>query len=117
MLALKVARRTEKQQQTMSGYVLGAGRSVKERETERESEEQDTNRRWCRYTVLAVMVVTMVLGAVFWRVAPKEDRTVWRSTVSLVLAMMFLMWAFTYLCQLHPLVAPRRSDLRPEYAE
>lgn len=69
------------------------------------------------YTVLAVMIVTMIAGAVFWRYAPKEDQTVWRSTVSLSLAMMFLMWAFTYLCQLHPLVAPRRSDLRPEYAE
>lgn len=38
-MALKVARRTEKQQQTMSGYVLGAGRSVKEREGEREREK------------------------------------------------------------------------------
>ncbi|CDK24639.1 unnamed protein product [Kuraishia capsulata CBS 1993] len=27
------------------------------------------------------------------------------------------MWAITYLSQLHPLVAPRRSDLRPEFAE
>ncbi|CAY70081.1 Vacuolar H+ ATPase subunit e of the V-ATPase V0 subcomplex [Komagataella phaffii GS115] len=42
---------------------------------------------------------------------------VWRSTVLLTLAMCWLMWAFTYLAQLHPLVAPRRSDLRPEYAE
>ncbi|CUM63253.1 unnamed protein product [Priceomyces carsonii] len=24
------------------------------------------------------------------------------------------MWAITYLSQLHPLEAPRRSDLRPE---
>lgn len=43
--------------------------------------------------------------------------SVWRSTVILSMAMMFLMWAITYLSQLHPLVAPRRSDLRPEFAE
>lgn len=70
-----------------------------------------------RYTVLGVMILTLIAGTVFWKFAPKEDQTVWRSTVSLALAMMFLMWAFTYLCQLHPLVTPRRSDLRPEYAE
>ncbi|CAI1873159.1 hypothetical protein SEUBUCD646_0C00660 [Saccharomyces eubayanus] len=49
--------------------------------------------------------------------APKNNQTVWRSTVILTLAMMFLMWAITFLSQLHPLVAPRRSDLRPEFAE
>lgn len=43
--------------------------------------------------------------------------SVWRSTVCLTLAMCFLMWAITYLCQLHPLVEPRRADLRPEFAE
>ncbi|GMM31325.1 H(+)-transporting V0 sector ATPase subunit E [Martiniozyma asiatica (nom. inval.)] len=69
------------------------------------------------YTVLVVMAITVAIGSTFWKFAPKQDQTVWRSTVSLSLAMMFLMWAFTYLCQLHPLVAPKRSDLRPEYAE
>lgn len=43
--------------------------------------------------------------------------SVWRSTVILTLAMVYLMWAITYLAQLHPLVQPRRSDLRPEFAE
>lgn len=69
------------------------------------------------YVVIGVLIAVLIAGAVFWKFAPKEDRTVWRSTVSLSLAMMFLMWAFTYLCQLHPLVSPKRSDLRPEYAE
>lgn len=69
------------------------------------------------YTVLGVLIATILTGAIFWKFAPKNDQTVWRSTISLSLAMMFLMWAFTYLCQLHPLVAPKRSDLRPEYAE
>ncbi|CCK71909.1 H(+)-transporting V0 sector ATPase subunit e KNAG_0I01180 [Huiozyma naganishii CBS 8797] len=66
------------------------------------------------YTVVAVLIVVSLLSVGFWFVAPKENQTVWRNTVILSLAMMYLMWAITYLCQLHPLVAPRRSDLRPE---
>ncbi|QLG71379.1 hypothetical protein HG535_0B04210 [Zygotorulaspora mrakii] len=69
------------------------------------------------YTVLAAFLVVSLVSAVFWVAAPKKNQTVWRSTVILTLAMMFLMWAITYLSQLHPLVAPRRSDLRPEFAE
>ncbi|ODV88005.1 hypothetical protein CANARDRAFT_26171 [[Candida] arabinofermentans NRRL YB-2248] len=69
------------------------------------------------WTVIFTMIITFAIGAIFWRFAPKENQTVWRSTVCLTLAMMFLMWAFTYLAQLHPLVEPRRSDLRPEFAE
>ncbi|SCV04912.1 LANO_0G14158g1_1 [Lachancea nothofagi CBS 11611] len=69
------------------------------------------------YTVLVAFFAVALASVIFWFVAPKENRTVWRSTVILSMAMMFLMWAFTYLAQLHPLVAPRRSDLRPEFAE
>ncbi|SCU98837.1 LADA_0H15676g1_1 [Lachancea dasiensis] len=69
------------------------------------------------YTVVAVFFTVALASVIFWFLAPKENQTVWRSTVILSLAMMFLMWAFTYLAQLHPLVAPRRSDLRPEFAE
>ncbi|VEU22123.1 DEKNAAC103155, partial [Brettanomyces naardenensis] len=69
------------------------------------------------WAVIIVLIANLAVGSLFWRFAPKENRTVWRSTVSLSLAMMFLMWAFTYLAQLHPLIQPRRSDLRPEFAE
>ncbi|CUS21042.1 LAQU0S02e04478g1_1 [Lachancea quebecensis] len=69
------------------------------------------------YTVVAVFLTVALASVIFWVFAPKENQTVWRSTVILTLAMMYLMWAFTYLAQLHPLVAPRRSDLRPEFAE
>ncbi|CCD24521.1 H(+)-transporting V0 sector ATPase subunit e NDAI_0D02070 [Naumovozyma dairenensis CBS 421] len=69
------------------------------------------------YTVLGVLFTVIIISVVFWVLAPKENQTVWRSTVTLSLAMMFLMWAITYLTQLHPLIEPRRSDLRPEFVE
>ncbi|CCE62053.1 hypothetical protein TPHA_0B03810 [Tetrapisispora phaffii CBS 4417] len=69
------------------------------------------------YTVVITFIVVALASGAFWVFAPKQNQTVWRSTVILALAMMYLMWAITYLCQLHPLVVPRRSDLRPEFAE
>ncbi|QLL32119.1 hypothetical protein HG536_0C02880 [Torulaspora globosa] len=69
------------------------------------------------YVVVATFLAVALVSVAFWVFAPKTNQTVWRSTVILSLSMMFLMWAITYLCQLHPLVMPRRSDLRPEFAE
>ncbi|CCF60007.1 hypothetical protein KAFR_0I02280 [Kazachstania africana CBS 2517] len=66
------------------------------------------------YTVVGVLLVVVISSCIFWTIAPKENQTVWRSTVILSMAMMYLMWAITYLCQLHPLVFPRRSDMRAE---
>lgn len=66
--------------------------------------------------VIVGFVVVAILLTLAWTLAPKQNTAVWRSTVILTLAMCYLMWAITYLCQLHPLVAPRRSDLRPEAA-
>lgn len=39
---------------------------------------------------------------------------VWRSTLVLSAAAMYIMWAITFLAQLHPLISPVRNDLRPE---
>ncbi|QLQ82526.1 hypothetical protein HG537_0H02880 [Torulaspora globosa] len=69
------------------------------------------------YVVVATFLAVSLVSIAFWVFAPKTNQTVWRSTVILSLSMMFLMWAITYLAQLHPLVMPRRSDLRPEFAE
>ncbi|GBL49554.1 hypothetical_protein [Candidozyma auris] len=66
------------------------------------------------YTVLFVLAVTVALCVLSWNFAPKQDQTVWRSSLVLGLSMCYLMWAITYLAQLHPLEAPKRSDLRRE---
>ncbi|KAH3685662.1 hypothetical protein WICPIJ_003346 [Wickerhamomyces pijperi] len=61
------------------------------------------------------LLIAIALSFGIWFAAPKQDQTVWRSTGILTVAMIFLMWAITYLAQLNPLVVPRRSDLRPEF--
>ncbi|EAQ88085.1 ATPase, V0 complex, subunit E1/e2 [Chaetomium tenue] len=61
-----------------------------------------------------VIVVAMALAA--WFFSPKgENQVLWRSSIILSIASCFLMWAVTFLAQLHPLIEPRRSDLRKEY--
>ncbi|KAK6462377.1 ATPase, V0 complex, subunit E1/e2, partial [Scheffersomyces coipomensis] len=69
------------------------------------------------YTVIFVFILVAGLSGLTWVFAPKQNQTVWRSSVILGLAMCYLMWAITYLAQWHPLEAPRRSDLRPEAAK
>lgn len=66
------------------------------------------------WTVLIGLVATVAASLLAWRFAPRRDRTVWRSSLVLTFAMCYLMWAITYLAQLHPLEAPTRSDLRAE---
>jgi len=70
------------------------------------------------WNVILVLVLVAAAAAAAWVFAPKNDSTtVWRSSIVLTLAMCYIMWAITYLAQLHPLVQPRRADLRPEFAE
>ncbi|KAF2805505.1 uncharacterized protein BDZ99DRAFT_395664, partial [Mytilinidion resinicola] len=66
------------------------------------------------WSLLIGFIVVVIFCAVSWFVAPKgETQTVWRSTLVLSAVAMFLMWAITFLAQWHPLIAPRRLDLRP----
>ena len=41
----------------------------------------------------------------------------WRSSLILSFVSCYLMWAITFLAQLHPLIEPRRSDLRTKYID
>lgn len=39
----------------------------------------------------------------------------WRSSLIIAFISCYLMWAITFLAQLHPLIVPKRSDLRKEF--
>lgn len=74
------------------------------------------------YTVVHVFLAVSIVNLAAWIYAPrnhslraKKSITVFRSTFILTTSMMFLMWAITFLSQLHPLVEPKRSDLRVEH--
>ncbi|KAJ5444612.1 uncharacterized protein N7458_008484 [Penicillium daleae] len=40
--------------------------------------------------------------------------SVWRSTLILSFVSCYLMWAIVFMAQLHPLIAPKRADIRPD---
>lgn len=39
----------------------------------------------------------------------------WRSSLIIAFISCYLMWAITFLAQLNPLIAPKRSDWRAEF--
>ncbi|RPB02012.1 hypothetical protein L873DRAFT_1802872 [Choiromyces venosus 120613-1] len=69
------------------------------------------------WSIFVGLFVVVVLSAVAWMFAPKgENQTIWRSSLILSLAACYIMWAITLMAQLHPLVVPKRSDMRPEHS-
>ncbi|KAL3466316.1 V-type proton ATPase subunit E [Aspergillus heterothallicus] len=68
------------------------------------------------WSLLIGLIVVVAAGVAAWLFSPKgENQTLWRSTLILSLASCYLMWAITFLAQWHPLIAPRRADIRPEH--
>ncbi|KAI9728246.1 MAG: H(+)-transporting V0 sector ATPase subunit e [Cirrosporium novae-zelandiae] len=71
------------------------------------------------WNVIFVLAVIAAICLGVWK-APldkfvaKHDQTTTRVTLVLGLSVCYLMWAITFLAQLHPLIQPRRNDLRPE---
>ncbi|CEJ53863.1 hypothetical protein PMG11_00202 [Penicillium brasilianum] len=60
-----------------------------------------------------IVIVALCLAA--WFFSPKgENQTVWRSTLILSIVSCYLMWAIVFMAQLHPLIAPKRADIRPD---
>ncbi|KAI9934791.1 hypothetical protein ASPWEDRAFT_44307 [Aspergillus wentii DTO 134E9] len=64
---------------------------------------------------LVIGLIFIVLASVVaWVFSPKgENQTLWRSTLILSFASCYLMWAIVFLAQWHPLISPKRSDIRP----
>ncbi|KAE9363552.1 hypothetical protein N431DRAFT_114742 [Stipitochalara longipes BDJ] len=78
--------------------------------------------------IIGLVVVLLACGAA-WFFSPKgETQTIWRSSLILSFASCYIMWgmilllhsqnsllifiAITFLAQWHPLIVPRRNDLR-----
>ncbi|KEY70854.1 hypothetical protein S7711_00699 [Stachybotrys chartarum IBT 7711] len=70
------------------------------------------------YSIFIGLVIIVALCVASWVLSPKgENQVLWRSSLILSIVSCYLMWAITFLAQLHPLIEPRRSDLRPEFLE
>ncbi|CAM1511118.1 Fc.00g086310.m01.CDS01 [Cosmosporella sp. VM-42] len=70
------------------------------------------------YAVFIGLVVIAALCVASWFLSPKgENQVLWRSSLILAIVSCYLMWALTFLAQLHPLIAPKRNDLRESYLE
>ncbi|KAF4340357.1 v-type H+-transporting ATPase subunit H [Fusarium beomiforme] len=81
------------------------------------------------YAVFIGLVVIAALCVASWFLAPKGENQVllattqltlspyrlWRSSAILAIVSCYLMWAITFLAQLHPLIAPRKSGIREEH--
>ncbi|KAM0751465.1 hypothetical protein T439DRAFT_324651 [Meredithblackwellia eburnea MCA 4105] len=67
--------------------------------------------------LFGVLFIALILAAVGFIAVPKgANQVVIRTGVLLVVSCCYIMWAITYLAQLHPLIKPRRADLRvPKY--
>ncbi|KAJ2726120.1 H(+)-transporting V0 sector ATPase subunit e [Coemansia sp. Benny D115] len=60
---------------------------------------------------VGVLTVGICVAALFG-FSGKSDPTLWRTCAILSTACCYLMWALTYLAQLHPIIVPKRDDLR-----
>ncbi|KAL1969887.1 hypothetical protein VTN77DRAFT_7396 [Rasamsonia byssochlamydoides] len=67
------------------------------------------------WSIIIGLIFVVLASLCAWVFSPKgENQTVWRSSLILSFAACYLMWAITFLAQWHPLIAPKRSDIRPE---
>ncbi|KAL4964102.1 ATPase, V0 complex, subunit E1/e2 [Aspergillus stella-maris] len=67
------------------------------------------------WSLIIGLIIVVAAAVAAWVFSPKGDnQTLWRSTLILSLASCYLMWAITFLAQWHPLIAPKRADIRPD---
>ncbi|KAI9227351.1 MAG: ATPase, V0 complex, subunit E1/e2 [Piptocephalis tieghemiana] len=68
------------------------------------------------FPVFLLGLICLGLCLLAYMFSPKgRDQTLWRSSLILTFICLYSMWAVTYMAQMNPLIAPRRSDLRPEH--
>ncbi|KAB8216900.1 V-type proton ATPase subunit E [Aspergillus flavus] len=67
------------------------------------------------WSLIIGLIVIAVASVVAWVFSPKgENQTLWRSTLILAFVSCYLMWAITFMAQWHPLISPKRADIRPD---
>ncbi|KAL4751666.1 ATPase, V0 complex, subunit E1/e2 [Aspergillus nidulans var. acristatus] len=67
------------------------------------------------WSLIIGLIVVVAAAVAAWVFSPKgENQTLWRSTLILSIASCYLMWAITFMAQWHPLIAPKRADIRPD---
>ncbi|KAB8067555.1 ATPase, V0 complex, subunit E1/e2 [Aspergillus leporis] len=67
------------------------------------------------WSLIIGLVIVVIASAVAWIFSPKGDnQTLFRSTLILSFVACYLMWAITFMAQWHPLITPKRSDIRPD---
>ncbi|KAL4987224.1 ATPase, V0 complex, subunit E1/e2 [Aspergillus falconensis] len=67
------------------------------------------------WSLIIGLIVVAAAAVAAWVFSPKgENQTLWRSTLILSITSCYLMWAITFMAQWHPLIAPKRADIRPD---
>ncbi|KAG2205264.1 ATP synthase subunit H-domain-containing protein [Mucor mucedo] len=67
--------------------------------------------------IWAFFGVAIVCGLTYVLTPKGNDQTVIRTVIIMSIVCCYLMWAITYLAQLHPLIFPKKVGLRPPHHE
>ncbi|CAO3641350.1 unnamed protein product [Cunninghamella blakesleeana] len=68
------------------------------------------------YNILYVLIAALIASGASYVLTPKGvNQTVIRTMIIMTIACCYLMWAITYMAQLHPLINPVRVGLRPHH--
>ncbi|KAI9494646.1 ATPase, V0 complex, subunit E1/e2 [Zychaea mexicana] len=66
------------------------------------------------YNLIWVFIAVVIASAAGYVLTPKGDnQTVIRTIIIMTLACCYMSWAITYLAQLHPLIVPKKTGMRP----
>ncbi|KAI8983039.1 ATP synthase subunit H-domain-containing protein [Pilobolus umbonatus] len=65
--------------------------------------------------VWALLGVAVVCSLAYVFTPKSNEQTVIRTVIIMSLICCYIMWAITYLAQLHPLIFPRKVGLRPPH--
>ncbi|KAJ5081789.1 hypothetical protein NUU61_010053 [Penicillium alfredii] len=67
------------------------------------------------WSLIIGLIIVVAASLAAWFLSPKGDnQTLWRNTLILSFISCYLMWAIVFLAQWHPLITPKRSDMRPD---